>query len=159
MNVWEVMQQELANFYQLLYHVTTFIIFQVKSWSDSTLCCFVHCVLVSTLLKNNPDFYLVIIQRFLNFPPILRIRSAERILVVMYFWTLVSALNLMLAFLVIFDRCFAKLSLLSVVAPSTFSCLLFLRVSFPHTRLVWSSLSTPNNIKKHLSGLRTMKLL
>ena len=79
------MQQELANFYQLLYHVTTFIIFQVKSWSDSTLCCFVHCVLVSTLLENNPDFYLVIIQRFLNFPPILRIRSAERILVVMYF--------------------------------------------------------------------------
>ena len=132
MNVWEVMQQELANFYQLLYHVTTFIIFQVKSWSDSTLCCFVHCVLVSTLLENNPDFYLVIIQRFLNFPPILRIRSAERILVVMYFWTLVSALNLMLAFLVIFDRCVAKLSLLSIVTPSTFSCLMFLEFHF-HT--------------------------
>ena len=50
-----------------------------KSWSDSTLCCFVHWELVSTLLKDNPVFYLVIIQSFLNFPLISRIRSAERI--------------------------------------------------------------------------------
>ena len=54
-------------------------IFQVKSWSDSTFCCFVHWELVSTLLKDNPAFYLVIIQSFLNFPLIPRIRSAERI--------------------------------------------------------------------------------
>ena len=71
------MQQELANFYQFLYHVTPVFIFQVKSWSDSTFCCFVHWELVSTLLKDNPVFYLVIIQSFLNFPPIPRIHSAE----------------------------------------------------------------------------------
>ena len=46
-----------------------------------------------------------------------------------------------------------------MVTPSTFSYLLFLRVSFPHTRLVWSSWSTSNNIKEHLSVLRTMELL
>ena len=46
--------------------------------------------------------------------------------VVMYFWTLVSALNLMLAFLLTFDRCFAKLNLLWIVTPSTLSYLLFL---------------------------------
>ena len=46
--------------------------------------------------------------------------------VVMYFWNLVRALYLMLAFLLTFDRCFAKLSLLSIVTPSTFSYLLFL---------------------------------
>ena len=42
-------------------------------------CCFVHWELVSTLLKDNPAIYLVIIQSFLKFPPIPRIRSAERI--------------------------------------------------------------------------------
>ena len=40
----------------------------------------------------------------------------------------------MLAFLVIFDRCVGKLSLLSKVIPSTCSCLLFLRVSFLQAR-------------------------
>ena len=64
--------------------------------------------------------------------------------VVMYFWTLVRALNLMLAFLVIFNRCIVKLNLLLIVIPNTFSCLLFLRVLFPHTRLVWNSSSTCN---------------
>ena len=73
------MQQELANFYQFLYHVSPVFIFQVKSWSDSTFCCLVHWELVSTLLKNNPAFYLVIIQSFFNFSPIPRIRSAKRI--------------------------------------------------------------------------------
>ena len=73
------MQQELGNFYQFLCHVTPVFIFQVKSWSDSTFCCFVHWELVETLLKNNPAFYLAIIKRFLNFPVIFRIRSAERI--------------------------------------------------------------------------------
>ena len=52
MNVWEAMQQELTNFYQFLYHVTPTVIFQVKSWSDSTLSCLVHCDLVSTLFKK-----------------------------------------------------------------------------------------------------------
>ena len=64
------MQQELANFYQFLYHVTPVFIFQVKSWSDSTFCCFVHSELVQTLLKDNSAFYLAIIKSFLNFPPI-----------------------------------------------------------------------------------------
>ena len=44
----------------------------------------------------------------------------------------ITSTNLMLPFLVIFDRCVAKLSLLSVVTPSTFSCLLFLRVISTH---------------------------
>ena len=73
------MQQELANFYQFLYHVTPVFIFQVKSWSDSTFCCFVHWEILSTLLKDNPALYLVIVQSFLNFSSIPRIRSAERI--------------------------------------------------------------------------------
>ena len=73
------MQQELVNFYQFLYHVTPVFIFQVKSWSDSTLWCFVHWELVSVLLKDNPAFYLVNLQRIVNFPLIPRIRSAERI--------------------------------------------------------------------------------
>ena len=73
------MQQELVNFYQFLYHVIPVAFFQVKSWSDSTFYFFVHWKLVSTRLKNNPGFYLVIIQSFFNFPPIPRIRSAERI--------------------------------------------------------------------------------
>ena len=73
------MQQELTNFCQFLYHVTPVVIFQVKKWPYSTFYCFAHRKLVSTLLKNNLAFYLVIIQRFLNFPPIPRIRSAERI--------------------------------------------------------------------------------
>ena len=79
LNVWEAMQQELANFSQFLYQVTPVFIFQWKSWSDLTFCCFVHWELVSNLLKNNPAFYLAIIKRFLNFPPIPQIRSAERI--------------------------------------------------------------------------------
>ena len=75
------MQQELPNFYQFLHHMTPVFVFQVKSWSDSTFCCFVHWELVSTLLKNIPAFYLAIIKRFLNFLPIpWRIRSAQRIL-------------------------------------------------------------------------------
>ena len=72
-------RQVLGNLYQFLYHVTPVFIFQVKSWSDSTFCCFVHRELVSTLLKDNPAFYLVIIQSFLNFSSIPRIGSAERI--------------------------------------------------------------------------------
>ena len=71
------MQQELVSLYQFLYHVTPVVIFPVKSWSNSTFCCFVHWELVSILLKNNPAFYLLIIQSFVNFPPILRIRSSE----------------------------------------------------------------------------------
>ena len=73
------LQQKLVNFYQFLYHVTPVVIFQVKSWPESTFYCFVDWELVSTLLKNNPAFYLVITQTFLNFPPIPRICSAERI--------------------------------------------------------------------------------
>ena len=73
------MQQELGNSYQFLCHVTPVFIFQVKIWSDSTFCCFVHWELVETLLKDNPAFYLAIIKSFLNFPPIPRISSAERI--------------------------------------------------------------------------------
>ena len=73
------MQQELVNFYQFLYHVTPVVIFQVKSWSESTFYCFVDWELLSTLLINNPAFYLVIIQSFLTFRPIPRIRSAEQI--------------------------------------------------------------------------------
>ena len=67
MNVLEAMQQELANFNQFFYHVTLAVIFQVKSWSSSTFCCFVHWELVSTQLKNNPAFYLTIRQSFFNF--------------------------------------------------------------------------------------------
>ena len=76
MNVWEAMQQELCDLYQFLYQVTPVFIFQVKSWSDSTFCRFVSD---STLLKGNPAFYLPIMKSFLNFLPILRICSAERI--------------------------------------------------------------------------------
>ena len=42
------MQQELVNLNQFLYHMTPALIFQVKSWSDSTFCCRVHWELVST---------------------------------------------------------------------------------------------------------------
>ena len=73
------MQQELVNFYQFLYYVTLAVVFRVKSWADSTFCCFLDWELVSTLLKNNPAFHVVIIQNFLDFPPISRICSAERI--------------------------------------------------------------------------------
>ena len=73
------MPQELVNLSQFLYHVSPVVIFQVKSWSDSTFCCSAHWELASTLLTNNPVVYLVIIQSFLNFPPILRIRIAQRI--------------------------------------------------------------------------------
>ena len=66
------------DFYQFLYHMTSVVIFQVKSCTDSTLCCFVGWELVSTPWKKNPAFYLVIIQSFLNFTPILRGRSVER---------------------------------------------------------------------------------
>ena len=75
----ESLQEELVNLYQFLYHVTSVGIFQVKSWFDSTFCCFVHRQLVSTLLKSNPAFYLVITQSFLNFPQIPWIDSAELI--------------------------------------------------------------------------------
>ena len=70
---------KIINFYQFLYHMTHVVIFQVKNWSDSTFCCFVHWEIVPTLLKNNLAFYLVIIQSFPNFPPIPRIRSVIRI--------------------------------------------------------------------------------
>ena len=73
------MQQELVDFYQLLYHVTPVVTFQVKSWPHSTFCIVVDSELVSTLWKNNRVFYLVIIESFLNFPPIPWIGSAERI--------------------------------------------------------------------------------
>ena len=65
------------NFHQFLYHMTSVVIFQVKSWTDSTLCYFVGWELVSTPLKKNPAFYLVIMQSFLNFTPILRGSSVE----------------------------------------------------------------------------------
>ena len=48
------MQQELVNLYQFLYHVTIAVIFQVKSWPESTSYFFIDWELVSTLLKNNP---------------------------------------------------------------------------------------------------------
>ena len=54
--------------------------------------------------------------------------------VVRYIWTRVHALNFLLVFSVTFDKCVAKLSLLSSVAPNTFSCFVFLRISSPHTR-------------------------
>lgn len=54
--------------------------------------------------------------------------------VFVHFWTFVSVLNFVLAFLTMFSKCLAKLSLLSVVTNNTFSCLLFLRVLFPYTR-------------------------
>ena len=73
------MQQELVNFYQFLYHVTPVVIFQVKSWSESTFYCFVHWELVSTLLKDNPAFYPGTIQNFFNLSPIPRTRSVKRI--------------------------------------------------------------------------------
>ena len=75
----KTLQQEFVNLYQFLCHVTPVFTFQVKSWSDSTFYRFVHWELVSTLLKDNPVFCLVIIQSFLNFPLIPRIHSAERI--------------------------------------------------------------------------------
>ena len=61
-----------------MYHVTLVFIFQVKSWPDSTYCCFVNWKLVSTLLQNNPAFYLVIIQSFLNFLLILWIPNGKQ---------------------------------------------------------------------------------
>ena len=69
------MQQELVNFCQFLYHVTPVVNFQVKIWLDLA---FIDKKLVSTLLKCNPAFYLVIIQSFLSFPPIPRMSSTER---------------------------------------------------------------------------------
>ena len=62
MNEREAVQQELVNFYQFLYHVTPAVIFQVKSWPNSTFCCFVDWEVVPTPLKNNPAFHLTIIQ-------------------------------------------------------------------------------------------------
>ena len=55
------------------------VIFQVKSWSDTVFWWFCRLELVSTPLKSNPTFCLLILQSFLNFSPIPRIRSAERI--------------------------------------------------------------------------------
>ena len=62
----------------------------------------------------------------------------------MYF----SIFGIILAFL-------AKLSLLSIVTPNAY-CLPFLGVSLPHNWSAWSSSSKPNNIKGHLSRVRTM---
>ena len=42
---------------QFLYHVTLVVIFQVKSWPDSTFCFFESWELVANLLKNNIGFY------------------------------------------------------------------------------------------------------
>ena len=73
------MQQELVNFCQFLYHVTPVVNFQVKIWLDLD---FIDKKLVSTLLKCglqlHSAFYLVIIQSFLSFPPIPRMSSTER---------------------------------------------------------------------------------
>ena len=69
----------ISQYLSILYHVTSVVIFQVKSSSYSTLCFFVHRELVSTLLKNNPAFYLAIIQCFLNFLQIPRIHRTGRI--------------------------------------------------------------------------------
>ena len=41
--------------------MTPVFIFQVKGWSDLTFHCFVHWELVSTLLKDNPAFHIIII--------------------------------------------------------------------------------------------------
>ena len=72
------MQQELVNFCQFLYHVTPVVNFQVKIWLDLA---FIDKKLVSTLLKCglqlHSAFYLVI-QSFLSFPPIPRMSSTER---------------------------------------------------------------------------------
>ena len=57
------MQLEFVNLYLFLYQ----------------LCETINLKVVSTMLKCNPDFCLIIIQSFLNLPPIPRIRSAERI--------------------------------------------------------------------------------
>ena len=67
--------------------------------------------------------------------------------VVMYFWTRVNALNFLLASLEIFNKCVAKLSLLSNVTPNTFSCFVFLRIPSPHTRFVCNE--SFNWVKKH----------
>ena len=69
---------------------------------------------------------------------------------VKYFSTFVQALNLLLALLVMFTKCVAILTLLSVVSPNTFYCFLFLRGSFPHTWSAWSSSWTPFNINNSL---------
>ena len=55
--------------------MTPVVIFQVKIQLDLA---FVDQKLVSTLLKYNTAFYLVITQSFLNFPPIPQISSTER---------------------------------------------------------------------------------
>ena len=73
------MQQILVNFCQFLYRVIPVVIFPTKRWPESTFRCFVDWKLFSTLLKNIPAFYLVIIQSFLNFLRIPRIRFALRI--------------------------------------------------------------------------------
>ena len=65
------MQQDLVNFYQLLYHVTH-VIFQVKSWSDSAFYCFEHWELEKNLLSSN-------VRSFLNLVPIMRIGNRKRI--------------------------------------------------------------------------------
>lgn len=54
--------------------------------------------------------------------------------VVIYFSTRVSALNLILAFLMISNKCVAKLSSLQTVTANTFSYLRFLRVSLQNIR-------------------------
>ena len=73
------MQQILVNFCQFLYRVIPVVIFPTKRWPESTFRCFVDWKLFSTLLKNNPVFYLVIMQSFLNFLRIPQIRFALRI--------------------------------------------------------------------------------
>ena len=74
--------------------------------------------------------------------------------ILMHFLTHVSTLTLMLAFFVIFNRCVAKLSLLSIY----FFLFSAFKSFIPLTRLVWSSSLTRNNMNKHLSAFRTMKL-
>ena len=52
-----IKNQSMSINIQFLYHVTLVVIFQVKSWPDSTFCFFESWELVANLLKNNLGFY------------------------------------------------------------------------------------------------------
>ena len=73
------MQEDIANLYEFLYHVTTVVTFQVKSCPESFFSDFVDWKLVLILIKSNQPFCLLIMRSFLNFLLILRICCAERI--------------------------------------------------------------------------------
>ena len=73
------MQEDKANLYQFLYHVTIVVTFQVKSCPGSFCFYFADQKLVSTLTKSDQFFCLLMIRTFVNFPRSPRILSAERI--------------------------------------------------------------------------------